>query len=226
MIHKIKALHDNGGGLSVRAIASELGVSRNTVRKYLRLDEAVISQAQVDRARHKRLDLHRSYIIYLLETYPRLSAVKVARKLREKVSGLAVSDRSIRRYVSVLKETGVVAQKRYYEPIIDHVPGVQCQVDPGELRGVLVGGEPQTLYFVVFVLSFSRLMYVGLSFEPIDTGRFIQLHDEAFRYFGGVTEECVYDQTKLVVIEELYRELTLNQRFAEYAATVGIGMCQ
>lgn len=45
------------------------------------------------------------------------------------------------------------------------------------------------------------------------------MHDEAFRYFGGVTEECVYDQTKLVVLHEQYRELTLNQRFAQYATT-------
>jgi len=110
-------------------------------------------------------------------------------------------------------------QWRYYEPITDTVPGVQCQVDPGELRGVMVGGEARTLHFVVFVLSCSRLMYVGVSFRPLDTATFIQLHDEAFRYFGGVTEECVYDQTKLVVIREQYRELTLNQRFHQYATT-------
>lgn len=47
------------------------------------------------------------------------------------------------------------------------------------------------------------------------------MHDEAFRYFGGVTEECVYDQTKMVVISEQYRELTLNQRFHQYASTAG-----
>ncbi len=100
------------------------------------------------------------------------------------------------------------AQMRYYEPILDDVPGVQCQVDPGELRGVLIGGEERTLHFVVFVLSYSRLMYVGLAFRPLDTQTFIQLHDEALRYFGGLPEECVYDQTKLVVINEQYRELT------------------
>ncbi len=44
--------------------------------------------------------------------------------------------------------------------------GVQCQVDPGELRNVLIGGEERTLYFVVFVLSCSRLMYVGVAFQP------------------------------------------------------------
>src|SRR3546814_5189113 len=64
-------------------------------------------------------------------------------------------------------------------------------------------------------------MEVGLNFRPRDTERFIQMHDEAFRYFGGVTEECIYDQTKMVVINEQYRELTLNQRFHQYATTVG-----
>jgi hypothetical protein len=71
-------------------------------------------------------------------------------------------------------------------------------------------------------LSFSRLMYVGLSWKPLDTRQFIQLHDEAFRYFGGVPEECVYDQTKLVVLDEQYRELNLNPLFARYATTIGL----
>jgi transposase len=88
-------------------------------------------------------------------------------------------------------------QFRYYEPVTESVPGVQCQVDPGELRGVMISGLERLVHFVVFVvfvLSCSRLMYIGLAFRPLDTERFIQMHDEAFRYFGGVTEaggQCV-----------------------------------
>jgi len=219
VIHKIKGLYDNDRGLSVRAISRELGLSRNTVRKYLRMDETDIGTRLGDPSRTKRLDWHRDYLIGQLKHFPRLSAVKLARRLRERVPDIDVSDRSIRRYVQGLKQQVAQGQWRYYEPITDTVPGVQCQVDPGELRGVMVGGEARTLHFVVFVLSCSRLMYVGVSFRPLDTATFIQLHDEAFRYFGGVTEECVYDQTKLVVIREQYRELTLNQRFHQYATT-------
>ena len=43
MIHKIKALHNEGAGLSIRSIARELGISRNTVRKYLRMDDRTTS---------------------------------------------------------------------------------------------------------------------------------------------------------------------------------------
>ena len=221
MIHKIKALHDDGQGLSIRSIEQQLGISRNTVRKYLRQDVAEIEAAQTNREREKKLDAHRGYIAYLLRRFPRLSSVKVARKLREKVGVLDVSERSLRRYVQQMKATVVSRQRRYYEPVLDMVPGVQCQVDPGELRGVEIGGELRALYFVVFVLSCSRLSYVGVSLEPLDTATFIRLHDEAFRYFGGLPEECVYDQTKMVVIREQFRELEVNQRFQEYASTAG-----
>lgn len=221
MIHKIKGLYDNGRGLSIRAISRELSISRNTVRKYLTLEETVVSAAQDDPSRAKRLDDHRDFLIHQLKAYPQLSAVKLARRLCDKVGELPASDRSVRRYVQALKQQVAAGQWRYYEPVMDAVPGVQCQVDPGEMRGVWVGDRERILYFVVFVLSCSRLMYVGLSFRPLDTETFIQLHDEAFRYFGGVTEECVYDQTKLVVIDERYRELTLNQRFHHYATTAG-----
>ncbi len=61
MIHKIKALHNEGAGLSIRSIARELGISRNTVRKYLRMDEAAIGEEQERRTRHKQLDDYRDY---------------------------------------------------------------------------------------------------------------------------------------------------------------------
>lgn len=222
MIHKIKALHDEGRGLSIRAIARELKLSRNTVRKYLQAEAGVIVASHEARQRAKRLDRHRDYIVHLLRTFPRLSSVKIARKLREKLGEPEVSGRTVRRYVQQVKTTVASAQHRYYEPVLDGVPGVQCQVDAGELRGVALGERERTVHFVVFVLSYSRLMYVGVAFEPLDTSAFIGLHDEAFRYFGGVPEECVYDQTKLVVIAERFRELTLNQRFHEYATSAGL----
>jgi predicted transcriptional regulator len=39
VIHKIKSLYDNGNGLTVHKIAKELGLSRNTVSKYLHKPE-------------------------------------------------------------------------------------------------------------------------------------------------------------------------------------------
>ena len=221
MIHKINALYDEGRGLSVRAISRELGVSRNTVRKYLRKTPEEVAGERAEARRSRRLDAHREYMEFLLRRYPQLSAVKVARKLREKLGELEVSDRSLRRYLQGLRQTIQVAQPRYYEPVLDLVPGVQCQVDAGELRGVEIGGEARTVYFVVFVLSFSRLMHVAVSLRPIDTEAFIAMHDEALRAFGGAPEECVYDQTKMVVIAERFRELTLNQRFHQYATAAG-----
>jgi transposase len=228
VIHKIKSLYDNGNGLTERKIAKELGLSRNTVSKYLHKPETEIARKIDEIARTKKLDAYRVYIIQLLQTYPNLSAVKVMRKLKAKIDSLAVSDRSVRRYIEGLKAEISFKQPRYYEPVVDMVPGVQCQVDGGELRGVMIGGKETTVYFMVFVLSYSRLMHVSLSAQPIDTQTLIYQHDAAFRYFGGMPQECVYDQTKLVVIHEIFRELELNQRFHQYATGAGfhIRVCE
>jgi transposase len=221
VIHQIKALHNQGNGLSIRKIAKQLNISRNTVSKYLTMSEADISGGLSDTDRAKKLDKYRDYIIQLLQTYPGLSAVKVLRKLKAKVEILSVSDRSVRRYIQALKQEISFKQVRYYEPVIDMIPGEQCQVDGGELRGVMIDGVETTVYLMVFVLSYSRLMHVSLSDKPINTDRLIKQHDAAFRYFGSMPEECVYDQTKLVVISEIFRELNLNQRFHQYATAAG-----
>jgi transposase len=221
VIHQIKALYNHGNGLSERQIAKQLGISRNTVSKYLKLPEPAITTLMSDTDRVKKLDHYRGYIVQLLQTYPGLSAVKVLRKLKTQVDDLAVSDRSVRRYIQALKQEISLKQSRYYEPVLDMIPGEQCQVDGGELRGVMIGGRETTVYFMVFVLSYSRLLHVSVSARPIDTDTLIRQHDAAFRYFGGMPQECVYDQTKLVVISEIFRELELNQRFHQYATAAG-----
>ena len=180
VIHKVKALYNNGQGLSQREIAKELGLSRNTVRKYLGLDETSLTKLQNDTSREKTLDDYREYIIHLLQTYPNLSAVKILRKLKAKVSDLSISDRTVRRYVEKLKDTITVKQARYYEPVLDMIPGHQCQVDPGELHDVIINGKKTSVYFVVFVLVSSRydrvmpvftgwLPTIEISSNPIDS---------------------------------------------------------
>lgn len=222
MIHKIKAMYDDGRGASIKEISRSLGISRNTVRKYLRMSEQQADEYLALRERHKVLDHYRSYLISLLRRFSALKTPKVLRKLKAKAPELDVSERTLRRYLQRLRPIVAAAQDRHYEPVIDEVPGVQCQIDAGELRDVSIGGVAGIVYFVVFVLSYSRLMYVSLSKRPIDTEQFIRMHDAAFRYFGGIPEECVYDQTKLVVIEERFREVTLNERFHQYASQIGL----
>jgi len=127
MIHKVKSLYDNGNGLGKKAIARQLSLSVNTVRKYLAMDETTISAYLSNKARHKQLDDYRGHIVHLLTTFPQLNAVKVQRKLQEKHPELMLSSRSIRRYVKMLRETVASKQIRYYQPVLDHVPGEQCQ---------------------------------------------------------------------------------------------------
>jgi len=223
VIHKIKSLYDEGHGLSARAIAKELGISRSTVKRHINMNEESVSQAMEEAAtRQKCLDDHKDSIVRTLQVFPRISAVKVLRKLKSKDPELDISERSMRRYIGALKASGEVTKRiRHYEPVVDMLPGMQCQVDGGELRNFIIDGVEKILYFLVFVLSCSRLMYVSVSLRPINSEINIRMHDAAFRAFGGVPEECVYDQTKLVLIHEQYRELDLNERFAQYAATVG-----
>jgi transposase len=105
VIPKIKALYDEGKGLSIRAIARELDISRNTVRKSLAMEEEAIQAQKSQRERTKILDQHRDYIVHLLQTYPELSAVKIRDRLLRKHPELSVSSRTVRRFVRRVKET-------------------------------------------------------------------------------------------------------------------------
>ncbi len=220
--HKIKALYDEGNGMSQRDIARKLGKSCNTVAKYLSMSEEEIAKKINNPTRARELDDYWEFLTHLIRRYPRMSSVKARRKLEAAGFKVEVKPRTFQEYVKQAKVGVAAKQSRYYEPVLDMVPGEQAQVDAGEQRGVLINGEPKTIYFVTFVLSYSRYSYTGISLRPINTEIFIRLHDEAFRFFGGVPGECVYDQTKLVAVCEEFREVWFNEAFYQYATTVGI----
>ena len=112
MIHKIKAMYDEGQGSSIKAITDTLGVSRNTVRRYLRMSEVEI-EAAMAAERDKILDAFRAYLLSLLRRYPQLKTPKVLRKLKDKAPDLEVSERTLRRYLMRLRPLVAEAQLRY-----------------------------------------------------------------------------------------------------------------
>jgi len=211
--HTIKVLSSRG--FSTRKIAKDLKLSKTTVFRYLNLKDTEFSQI-ISLNRKSEFDLYKSYLISELETFPELRTTKLYRKLKEKHPEITGCRRSFHNYISKLEIVNRGSSKRYYEPI-ETSPGLQVQVDPGEMKVKFLDGGHQKIYFVVFVFSFSRMKYVYFQDRVFNTLDFIKAHKEAFIFYGCKANEYVYDQTKLVVINERYREVWLNEKFHKFA---------
>ena len=242
MYHQIKALRRQ---YSLRDCADRLGISVNTVSKYdqMSLEEASCYFAQGQRV--SQFDEARAFIIEELSRFPRLKAPKLLRKIRERYPSITAKERALRAYIAPLRQAineGSDKKIRYYEPVLDMQPGRQVQVDIGEEwvereradclprpsgvkseSGPKVGGRFK-VYFASFVFSYSRKKYAIFQGRPFDTESFINAHISAFFYFGGIAREYVYDQTKLVVINERYREVWFNERFYQFALKCGFSI--
>ena len=106
-------------GLSKRAVARRLGVSRDTVSKYwdcVRVEPGCYS------TRSKLIDPYCDYITERLENYPDLSAQQLFDDITGK--GYGGSYRSVRRYVASIRPR----KFREYKPF-ETLPGEQAQVD-------------------------------------------------------------------------------------------------
>ncbi len=181
----IKVLKNQGRGL--REIARDLGVSRNTVRKYVRDGQAAAYGPRPRRA--CKVDPFESYLRERLAVDPRLLASVLWRALRER--GYDGCESRVRDRVALLKP------KLPSAPVVrfETEPGRQMQVDYAEFRH-----ERKTFYAFVATLGFSRRMFVRF----VDSLAFEGLRDcqiAAFETFGGVTHEVLYDNMRTVVLQ-------------------------
>jgi len=184
----IVSLHRQG--ISIKAIAKRLGVSRNTVRRALRRDGPPKRAPQ--RRPPSKLEPYRDYLLARLAEFPELSA----EVLFEEICAMGYAGGR-----TILKEFTLPYRVRRREPIVrfETPPGRQAQVDWAHLGIHEIGGTPTHLYLFVMVLGFSRALYAevttSMGIEP-----FLAAHARAFASFGGVPEELLYDNAKTVVL--------------------------
>ena len=96
-------------------------------------------------------------------------------------------------------------------------PGRQLQIDFGERRA-LIGGENVRIYLFVATLGYSRRLYVRAFRNERQESWFSGL-EGAFRHFGGVTEEVLFDNDRGLVVrhDRSTREIEFNARLLAFA---------
>ncbi len=215
MYHTVKTL--SSIKMSQRQIAKHLKISKTTVNKYLKLNTEEELTKLLNVKRPSQFDIAIEFILEKIDKFPSIRSSKLYRQVLKKYPSITAQQRAFRKYIMRLRKNISSKHQRFYHPVVDHIPGHQMQVDPGQCYVQRNGRNGFTLYFVAFVLSYSRKVFVHFQTTPYNTNDFINAHLQAFQYYKGVAFEYVYDQTKLVVIREKYREVWLNEKFHQFA---------
>lgn len=189
VVTAIRTLADRGVGK--KAIARELGVSINTVRRYVR--QSIAAGCQVRPMARRLTDAWRDLARALYEGPAAGNAVVVQRLLEER--GLVVSTRTIERAVTDIRRAQRVAQLATVR--VETPPGDQLQIDFGQQR-VPIGGAWVRVFLLVAVLSYSRRLFVKafLSERQDDWREGIAA---AFVHFGGVPRTLLGDNARALV---------------------------
>ena len=202
----IQHLHNKG--LNISQISRQTGYDRKTVRKYIYAQE--IHTHSKRNPRGSILDPYKDYIKQRLKDYP-LSAVRILEEIQEQ--GYPGSYTIVKEFVRPIKQSKQIPAELRFET----APGIQAQVDWGEVDRIIVDGKTRKLYCFTMVLGFSRMRYVEFTLD-LKTETFIQGHVNAFQYFGGITKEILYDNTKNVVLKRALKssESEWNPLFEDF----------
>ena len=198
----IRALHRQG--LSYAEISRIVGRDWRTVKRYL-------TEGAQPRYRRKRvvskLDPFKPAIDQWLAREPRLKATRIQQDLVRDY-GFTGSYPTVQRYVER-------ARPKAPEPVSERfetAPGHQAQVDWSHEEPIRTSsGLELPLYGFHMVLGHSRDAFVGLVGSQ-DLVTFWACHRAAFRHFGGIPAEILYDRTKTVVRSHVGHERREGER--------------
>ena len=196
-------------GRSIRSVARELGVGRNTVTKYLEVSEPIRREKQ-SRARPV-LEKVASRIDELMEEWgprttrkQRITGSRIHRQLIEE--GYQVGITTVREYLRERRRQAA----EVYIPLV-HRPGEGAQVDFFEVT-VNEDGVRHKAWKLVL-----RLMYSGRDFawlyERCDQLSFLDGHVRAFSHLAGVPRRVTYDNLTAAVKMRVGLKRELTDRF-------------
>ena len=208
-------LHELGWGS--KRIARELGISRNTVKKYLKQGGW---QAYKKPVRKRNLA---EKTVFLEEKFHqhRGNAVVVAREL-EAVGGPKVSLRTVQRAVEPLRQemkAQALATVRF-----ETRPGEQLQADFGQVT-VEIGGVSTKVHLAVLTLGYSRRQFV-CAWPCERQAQWLRSFELAFEHFGGVPETLLLDNPRSLVLKHnsLTREVEFHPTLVEFGKHWGVNL--
>src|SRR4051812_2192142 len=191
-------------GLSIRALAARHGVHRRAVRQALASAVPPAKRAPVSRPAPK-LGAYRAIIDGWLQDdlqaprKQRHTAKRVWSRLVDE-HGADVAQTTVRDYVRARRrEMGLPAGEVFVPQ--HHEPGAVAEVDWGQAQAEL-GGELVTVHLFVMRASFSGATFCQASLAETQQA-FLELHVEAFEWFGGVFAAIRFDNLKSAVKQVL-----------------------
>lgn len=206
---KIHELRHNRN-LNLAQIAAEMSLDPKTVVKWLARERF---EARKNKGRSSKLDSLKPQIQSWLERHP-YSAQQVFQLLRD--DGYTGGYTIVKEYVRKVRP-----RKPDAYLTLSFAPGENAQVDWGSFGVVPVGNTRRQLSFFVMVLSYSRQMYIEFTLSQKQE-HFLQCHENAFLYFGGIPQKIMIDNLKTGVLEHKRGEPpVVNPRYADYARHCG-----
>jgi transposase len=178
-------------GLNITEISRQTGFDKKTIRKYLTLN--TLPGPQKHPGKKSKLDPFKPYILEKLKEGP-YTAARLYREIKE--MGFDGGKTIVKDFIKEVRPKQEVPAVLRYET----KPGIQAQVDWGEVGKVEIDGKIKKLFCYSMVLGYSRMRYVEFTLST-DTSTLLQCHLNAFQYFGGCTQEILYDNMKQVVIK-------------------------
>jgi transposase len=201
-------------GLSIRAIARRLQLSRKTVRKLLARGPERTPPSSEPRA--SLLDRYDAEIRRLLAETPELTAPGILERLRP----LGYTGG-----ITILRDR--VRQVRPRPPkeaflTLDFKPGAAFQVDWADF-GFALPGCPRRVSAFVMVACYSRYLYLEFALSQA-MGTFLRCMERGLKFFGGVAAADIFDNMKTVVLSHAPHATVFNHRFLEYAKARGFAV--
>jgi len=215
-IRNIKAKNPK---LGTRKIAELLGISRNTVKKALKNDEAPAYSRGIKKI-NKHIEPFEGFIKEaFLKKY--LKASRILKELQSK--GYEGSQYALYAYIrkelrplsDELSKNNPDAYKSY-----ETAPGEQMQFDWAHYT-VSIGGELVKIYIHHTILGYSRYKFFDVSLS-ITQSDVLNALEESFTLFGGVCERIQVDNARVFIDNASRDNLVWNKRFMHFCGFYGI----
>jgi transposase len=206
-VETMLALHKKGWG--TKRIARELGVARNTVKRYLR------QKGWCPYIRPRRSNTLEGLEPWVRERFLTHGNAAVVHQELVSEQGRVISLRTVQRGVQAYRHELKASRRatvRFETP-----PGKQLQIDFGSATTV-IGGEKVRIHLFVATLGYSRRNYVA-AFLHEGWSEWREGLEGAFRYFNGIPEQVLIDNPRALVTRHNVqtREVVFSETFRAFA---------